>query len=95
MIMVWLVKAFRSVIDIFLSGLSLTIPDGLEDDIVAFVLIGSDGFAALLDLYITDSVLVVMVGVISFAVVLGFLRFTEKAIRRIASLITGNDYRGD
>lgn len=94
MILVWLIRAFRGIADVFLNGLSLTIPDGLEDDIVAFVLTGADGFAALLDLYIVDSVLVVMLGVISFATVLGALRFVEKLIRRFMSLITGNDYTG-
>ena len=94
MILVWMIKAFRSLIKSLLDGLSFVIPDGLEDDIVAFALVGSDGFAALLDLFIADSVLRLLLGAVSLSITIAFFVIVEKVWRRAASLISGSDYKG-
>lgn len=94
MILVWLIRGFRFIIKGLLDGLSIVIPDGLEDDVVAFALTAGDGFAALLDGFVADSVLVVLLGVIGLTVTILFFVFIEKMIRRGMSLFTGNDYRG-
>lgn len=92
MILVWFMRAFKFVIESLAAPVSLVIPDGLEDDIVAFVLIGADAVAALNDLFISDAVLTLYLGLISFSVAIGGFILVEKIIRRFASLITGNDY---
>ena len=94
MITIWLLRAFRAMVGVFLEGLSIIIPDGIEDDIVSSVLIALDGFGALLDVFVYDSVLRVLVGLLTFAITILAIHFTERVIRRFTTLITGNDYGG-
>lgn len=92
MISAWLLRAARNLIYIALDGLSLAIPDGLEDTIFANLRIAAKAVALMADQFVTDTVLAFLLAVVSMAIVIGLFIFGERVLRRIASLLTGNDY---
>lgn len=89
MITVLIMKLTKFVLNFFLTGISLAIPDSFEDNVVRNFRIFFDGMGALIDAFAYDVSIAVLSGIIAIAITLTIVEFVEDSIRRIYGLIMG------